>query len=164
MNAKDFRNEIDIKKPRYLTKYTPMMEAISDKGSAKGGDYMQFGALYQTYMYAFMIGYKLGDCITIVGCGESKDFAPILNWKPNPMVDYILAMILNEPSEKLGFNWIDLDNMTDEEQSAVAINIVRRIEGYANTGLNYLQNKYDNDKDMFRDPFVFVSILRDLGL
>lgn len=162
MNARDFRNEIEVKKPRYLTKYTPMMEAISDKGSAKGGDYMQFGALYQTYMYAIMIGYKLGDCVTIIGSGESKDFAPISNWKPNPMVDYILAMILNEPYEKLGFDWIDLDNMSDDEQKAVATNIVRRIEGYANTGLNYLQNKYDNEKDMFRDPFVFVSILRDL--
>lgn len=162
MIAKEFRGELELKRPRYLTKYAPMMEAISNKMTSSGGDYIQFGALYQTFMYAFMIGYKLGDCMTITGAGESKDFAPISNWKPNPLVDYILAMILNEPAEKLGFEWIDLDSMNDEELKGVVTTIVRRIEGYANTGLNYLQDKFDNQKEEFRDPFVFVNLLRGI--
>ncbi len=162
MIAKDFRIEIELKRPRYLTKYMPMMEAISKKGTIKGGDYIQFGQFYQTYMYAFMIGYKLGECNIISGLGEQTDFFPIGGWKPSPLVDYILAMILNESHEKLGFDWIKMDTMTEDELKNAASTIARRIEGYANTGLNYLQDKFDNQKEEFRDPFVFVNIMRNI--
>ncbi|MFI3297374.1 MAG: hypothetical protein R3Y59_07070 [bacterium] len=36
--------------------------------------------------------------------------------------------------------------MSDDEHISVVTNVVRRIEGYAKIGLNYLQNKYDNEK------------------
>ena len=34
MNSQEFRQEIDIKRPRYLAKYYPLMETISNKGYA----------------------------------------------------------------------------------------------------------------------------------
>ena len=40
--------------------------------------------------------------------------------------------------------------------------IITRIEGYANAGLEHLQTLYNTKKEMFRDPFVFVNILRDI--
>ena len=141
MNSQEFRQEIEIKKPRYLAKYFELMETISNKGSTSGGDYIKFGPFYQTYMYAFMIGYHLGDCNQITS-GETKDFAPLSHWKPNEMVEYILMLILSESDEKLGFSWDDLENMNEDESKAAVTTIIRRIEGYANTGLNYIQNMF----------------------
>jgi hypothetical protein len=162
MNSQELRQEIDIKRPKYLAKYFPLMEAISDKGSSTGGDYIKFGPFFQTYMYAFMIGYHLGECRTIVGAGETKDFAPLNHWKPNELVDYILMLILSEPEEKIGFTWEALEDMSDEECKAAVGTIIRRIEGYANTGLNYIQDKFNNEKDEFRSPNVFINILREV--
>ena len=31
MNSEQFRKEIEIKRPKYLTRYKPLMEAISEK-------------------------------------------------------------------------------------------------------------------------------------
>lgn len=40
--------------------------------------------------------------------------------------------------------------------------LVREMEEYANTGLIYLQNKWNNENLLFTSPFVFVNILQDL--
>lgn len=162
MNSQEFRQEIDIKRPRYLAKYYPLMETISNKGTTGGGDYIKFGPFFQTYMFAFMIGYHLGECNQIAGAGETKDFAPLNHWKPSEMVDYILMLILSESEDKLGFSWEDLESMNDDECKAAVSTIVRRIEGYANTGLNYIQDKFNNEKDEFRSPQVFINFLREV--
>lgn len=162
MNSQDFRQEIEIKKPKYLEKYAPLMDAISNKGTTGGGDYIKFGPFFQTYMYAFMIGYQLGECAPITGLGASRDFAPINHWKPSDLVDYILMLLLTETEEKLGFSWAQLEDMSDEECKATASSIIRRMEGYANTGLNYIQDKFDNAKEEFRSPYVFINLLREV--
>lgn len=51
---------------------------------------------------------------------------------------------------------------TDEECRGAISSIIQRIEGYANTGLNYIQHKFEEEKDEFRSPIVFVNLLRDL--
>ena len=162
MNSQEFRQEIDIKRPKYLEKYLPLMEAISNKGAVGGGDYIKFGPFFQTYMYAFMIGYHLGECNFISGTGETRDFAPINHWKPAELADYIIMLILSESDEKLGFSWERFEDMNEEESKAAVAMIIRRIEGYANTGLNYIQNKFNNEKDEFRSPNVFINLLREV--
>lgn len=71
-------------------------------------------------------------------------------------------LILSEPEEKIGFTWEALEDMSDEECKAAVGTIIRRIEGYANTGLNYIQDKFNNEKDEFRSPNVFINILREV--
>lgn len=163
MNSKDLRQEIEIKRPRYLAKYKPLLEAISNKGTSGGGDYVRFGPFYQTFMYAFMIGYRKGDCVPIFeGSDKSETFADISHWRPSAMIDYVLMLILTESKEKLGFSWIELEAMKEEEGKDAVKKMITRIEGYANAGLDYLQTLYDTKKEMFRDPFVFVNILKDI--
>lgn len=162
MNSQEFRQEIDIKKPKYLAKYFELMETISNKGALGGGDYIKFGPFFQTYMYAFMIGYHIGECNIITGAGETKDFAPISYWKPSELADYIIMLVLSEPDEKLGFSWNELEDMSDERCKEAVSTIIRRIEGYANTGLNYIQNKFNTEKDEFRSPHVFLNLLREV--
>ena len=36
------------------------------------------------------------------------------------------------------------------------------MEGYANSGLNYIQDKFDNAKEEFRSPYVFINLLREI--
>lgn len=163
MNSHEFRQEIESRKPRYLAIYQSFIETISIKGSKNGGDYIKFGAYYQTYMYAFMIGYKMGQCTPIAGGGETKDFAPIVNWKPIDLVNYILMLIFSEDRDKIGFSWIELEDMSDEECKSSITTIVRRIEGYANTGFEYLYKRFTESKNEFSDPFVYTNILRELS-
>ena len=162
MNSEQFRKEIEIKRPKYLTRYKPLMEAISEKGKVGGGDYIKFGPFFQTYMYAFMIGFRRKECIPLSETSEKTDFADISHWKPIEMVDYILMLVLSEPSEKLCFTWADLETMDDDHCKLAVSSIISRIEGYANAGLNYIQSKYINNKEEFRDPFVFVNMLKDI--
>lgn len=70
MNSIQFRKEIEIKRPKYLVKYKPLMEAISEKGKVGGGDYIKFGPFFQTYMYAFMIGFKRKEFLPLSETGE----------------------------------------------------------------------------------------------
>ena len=57
MNHQDLRDAIFIRKPKYNIKFKPLMERISTKGDTSGkGDFSTFGAFYQTFMYAFIIG------------------------------------------------------------------------------------------------------------
>lgn len=164
MNHQELRDAISIRKPRYDAKFKSLMERISTKGDASGkGDFSAFGAFYQTFMYAYIIGLRL-DKKTPLGNVDKLDFAPIGNWKPAPIRDFILITLLNrcERFENFEWNWISLENGAEEQIQAFVTTFVREMESYANTGLIYLQDKWDNENILFTSPFVFADILADL--
>ena len=164
MNHQDLRDAIFIRKPKYNIKFKPLMERISTKGDTSGkGDFSTFGAFYQTFMYAFIIGLRLGKK-TPLAAGEGVDFAPISNWKPAPLRDFIIITLLNrtEKFDNYQWEWLSLENGSEEHVGNFVTMLVREMEAYANTGLIYLQDKWDNEKILFTSPFVFVDILQDL--
>lgn len=164
MNHQELRDMICSRKPKYDSNFKPLMEAISTKGDASGdGDFSTFGAFYQTFMYAYIIGLRLGKK-TFLDCSDKNDFAPIGNWKPTPIRDFILITLLNrsETFDSDAWNWISLENGSEEHISMFATMLVREMEAYANTGLIYLQDKWDNEKVRFNSPFVFVELLQEL--
>lgn len=165
MNHQELRDIICSRKPRYNAEFKPLMERISTKGDASGkGDFSTFGAFYQTFMYAYIIGLRLGKK-TPLECAEKMDFAPIGNWKPTPIRDFILISMLNrsESFESGSWNWLGLENGAEENIQLFVTMLVREMEAYANTGLIYLQDKWDNENLLFTSPFVFVNILQDLS-
>ena len=164
MNHQDLRDAISIRKPRYDARFKALMERISTKGDATGkGDFSSFGAFYQTFMYAYIIGLRLGKK-TPLPTTEKSDFAPIGNWKPSPIKDFILITLLNRSEKFEGFqwDWISLDNATEDQIQIFVSMLVRDMEAYANTGLQYLQDKWDNENLLFTSPFVFAEILEGL--
>ena len=164
MNHQELRDIICSRKPRYNTDFKPLMERISVKGDTSGkGDFSTFGAFYQTFMYAYIIGLRLGEK-TPLDCPDKTDFAPIGNWKPTQIRDFILISLLNrsESFENASWNWLGLENGAEEHIQLFVTMLVREMESYANTGLIYLQNKWDNENFLFTSPFVFVNILQDL--
>ncbi len=162
MDGSQLRDLIGQKRPRYKEQYKPLIESISKKGDSSGkGDFSSFGAFYQTYMYAFIIGYKLGKQNFILQNEKSNDFFVFSQWSPIAIRDYIVMLLLNK-SEDFGFKWIELEDASSETIEIFVAEFIRQMEGYANAGFEYLQNKWDNENMMFRNPFVFVKILEEL--
>ncbi|NMA23818.1 MAG: hypothetical protein GX938_09975, partial [Spirochaetales bacterium] len=83
MDGSQLRDLIGQKRPRYKEQYRLLIDSISKKGDASGkGDFSSFGAYYQTYMYAFIIGYKLGKQNFILQNEKSNDFFVFSQWSP----------------------------------------------------------------------------------
>jgi hypothetical protein len=163
MDGSQLRDLIGQKRPRYKEQYKPLIESISKKGDSSGkGDFSSFGAFYQTYMYAFIIGYKLGKQNFIQQSEKHNEFFIFSQWNPIPIRDYIVMLLLNK-SEDFGFRWIELEDANSEVIEIFVAEFIRQMEGYANAGFEYLQNKWDNENMIFRNPFVFVKLLEELN-
>lgn len=162
MTYRDFSDRIGDLRPHYSEKYRPLLEKISNKGEKLGvGNIAQFGAFYQTFMYACIIGVRLGSPKYLERGEPSVEFAPINKWKPNKVRDFVVMLMFNR-SQNFNFDWIDLENASDEIITSFISNLNKEMEGYANRGLEYLQNKWDNEKVVFNSPQVFVNILMEL--
>lgn len=162
MNSAQFKNKIDDLRPNYSDKYRSMIDMISNKQEKLGkGNIAQFGAYYQTFMYACIMGLRLGEPKYFEPQEKTSEFAPMFKWKPIPIRDYIIMMILNR-SENFGYNWIDLENANEETIAKFLRAFEKEIEGYANRGFEYLAEKWEKERIMFSSPTVFVELLRDL--
>jgi len=162
MDGSQLRDLIGQKRPRYKEQYRALIDSISKKGDASGkGDFSSFGAFYQTYMYAFILGYKLGKQNFIQANEKTDNFFVFSQWSPISIRDYIVMLLLNK-SEDFGFKWIELENASSEAIEVFVSEFIRQMEGYANAGFEYLQNKWDNENMKFRNPFVFVNILNEI--
>ena len=162
MDGSQLRDLIGQKRPRYKEQYRALIDSISKKGDTSGkGDFSSFGAFYQTYMYAFIIGYKLGKQNFIQSNEKTNDFFVFSQWSPTSIRDYIIMLLLNK-SDEFGFKWIELENASEDAINDFVTELIRQMEGYANAGFEYLQNKWDNENMKFRNPFVFVNLLEEL--
>ncbi|MDR2147215.1 MAG: hypothetical protein LBE91_12220 [Tannerella sp.] len=164
MDSSQLRDLIGQKRLRYKVQYRSLMETISKKGDTSGkGDFSSFGAFYQTFMYAYFLGYRLKKCHYIQPNEPTSDFIASFDLiKPVAIRDFMIMLILNE-SEKFDFKWFELENANEERIEIFIAEFFRRMEGYANAGFEYLQNKWDNENMKFRNPFVFVNFLEELN-
>lgn len=163
MNSAELRNKIDGLRPHYSDRYRAMIEAISHKGERTGiGNIAQFGAFYQSFMYACIIGIRLGKPTYLEPKEASLEFAEMSKWKPMPIRDFVIMAMLNR-TESFDYTWMQLENASEEMVNAFLRALQREMEGYANTGFAYLQQKWDTERVMFSNPTVFVDILKDLN-
>ncbi|WP_455536854.1 hypothetical protein [Prevotella koreensis] len=162
MNSSKLEEKILDLRPHYSDKYRSMIEAISNKGEKTGtGDIAQFGAFYQTFMYACIIGVRLGAPKYFDVQEATTEFAVMYKWKPTQIRDYIIMMMLNR-SGSFGYEWIDLENADDETITKFLRALENEIEGYANAGFDYLYKKWEEERISFSSPTVFVDILQEL--
>ena len=162
MNSSKLEEKILDLRPHYSDKYRAMIEAISNKGEKTGtGNIAQFGAFYQTFMYACIIGVRLGRPKYFEAQETTTEFAVMYKWKPTQIRDYIIMMMLNR-SGSFGYDWIDLENADDETIAKFLRALENEIEGYANAGFDYLYKKWQVVRISFSSSTVFVDILQDL--
>ena len=162
MDSSKFKDKILDLRPRYSDKYRSMIETISNKQERSGtGNVAQFGAFYQTFMYACIVGMRLGRPLYFENNEKSTDFVPLNNWKPTQIRDFIVMMLFNRSAD-FGYNWITLENANDETIGSFLRAFQREMEGYANRGFEYIRKKWDNERVLFEAPTVFVDILKEL--
>ena len=164
MNSAVLKSKISDLRPNYSDKYRSMIEAISNKQERIGkGNIAQFGPYFQTFMYACVIGLRLGNPKYFEPEEKTWEFAPLFRWKPEPIKDYIIMMLLNR-SESYEYNWIDLENADDETITKFLRAFVHEMEGYANRGFEYIYEKWEKERVMFSSPTIFVELLKSLDI
>lgn len=168
MNSQDFRTQILMKKPRYAKSRIPLIEVLANKGQSKS-EYAQFGPVYELFIYAFVLGLKRKSFLPLPGNNLTKDFVEIAKWKGGgSLVDFLLMVVLTHTDE-LGFTWNELEEMEDKDLDRAIGQIIYFFEGYANGGLEYLQELY-NSNQLINSPYLFVDLLaenstfREIGL
>ena len=163
MNSSTFREKIMDLRPHYSDQYRSMIDAISNKLEKTGkGNIAQFGAYYQTYMYACIIGMRLGNPKYLEANEKSWEFALMNKWKPTQIRDYVIMMLFNR-SNDYGYDWMDLEDANDEVIASFLRAFEREMEGYANRGLEHINNIWVNQRVRFESPTIFVEILQELG-
>jgi hypothetical protein len=159
MNSEVFKNLISKRRPKYAKSRIPVIEAFANKGKSKS-EYSQFGPIYELYIYAFVIGLKKKIQLPLPKGNMTKDFLEIGKWKGgSSLVDFLLMTIFTH-SEEIGFKWNELEDMEEPELNKVVDNIITFIESYANGGLEYLQQEY-NDNNLLNSPYLFVDLLAE---
>lgn len=162
MNSSTFREKILDLRPHYSDQYRSMIDAISNKLEKTGkGNIAQFGAYYQTYMYACIIGMRLGTPKYLEANEKSWEFALMQKWKPTQIRDYVIMMLFNR-SKDYGYDWMDLEDANEETISAFLRTFEREMEGYANKGLEHINSIWVNQRVRFESPTIFVEILQEL--
>ncbi len=160
MNSREFSTRIDDLRPVYDEKYRELIEKLSQKGDTTGkGNVSTFGAFYQTYMYAYLIGIRLGEKSPLNGKGI--EFAPIGKWKPVQLKDFVLVTLFNRAND-MEFSWHELETSQPDKVDQILKKLQKELESYANRGLEYIQNKYNTEKLRFEDPNVFMLLLKEI--
>ncbi|QTY26352.1 hypothetical protein [Flavobacterium sp. CS20] len=159
MTAQEFKSAILMKRPRYANSKIPVIEAFANKGQSKS-EYSQFGPIYELYIYAFRLGLKKGLRLPLPPRNSTRDFVEIGKWKrDSSLVDFLLMIVFSH-SEEIDFDWNDLEDMDEKELNQVVSNIVEFIESYANGGLQYLQEEWEND-NLINSSYLFVDLMND---
>ena len=159
MNSEAFKNLITKRRPKYAKSRIPVIDAFANKGKSKS-EYSQFGPIYELYIYAFVIGLKKKIQLPLPKGNMTKDFLEIGKWKGgSSLVDFLLMTIFTH-CEEIGFKWNELEDMEEPELNKVVDDIITFIESYANGGLEYLQQEY-NDNNLLNSPYLFVDLLAE---
>jgi hypothetical protein len=159
MTAQEFKSALLMKRPRYANSKTPVIEAFANKGQSKS-EYSQFGPIYELYIYAFRLGLKKGLRLPLPPRNSTKDFVEIGKWKrDSSLVDFLLMIVFSH-SEEIGFDWNELEDIEDKELNKVISDIIDFMESYANGGLQYLQEEWEND-NLINSSYLFVDLMND---
>lgn len=157
MNSQDFRSALMIKRPRYAKSLIPVFETFANKGNQKS-EYNQFGPLYELYIFAFTLGLKKKLELPLPPRTSTTDFVEIGKWKrDSKLVDFLLMLVFSHCDE-IGFTWNELEEMDDGKLNETVSNIISFIERYANGGLVFLKNEWEQD-NLLNSHYLFVDFL-----
>lgn len=161
MDSQEFKNRIFSKRPRYANIYKDLIASLANKGNRKT-EFIQFGPIYQIFIYAFYIGVHRNEQITLPSRESTTDFLELGKWKPDSIVHFILLTLFSNNNELGISSWNDLEDMEENDIDSFIRTLIKRIEEYANAGFAYLQNRFDEDRNVFNEPYVFADLLKDV--
>jgi len=159
MTSQEFKDAILIKSPRFALSHEPLFKALANKGESKG-QFSQFGPQYELYIYAFFIGLHVNSRVELPPRTQTTDFVKMNMWKRGNIINYLLFIVFSN-SDEIGFKWAELEQMSEKQLDEVIKKIITFIEEYANGGLIYLKNKYDQD-ELSNSQYLFIDLLDDI--
>ena len=161
MDSQEFKNRIFSKRPRYANIYKDLIASLANKGNRKT-EYIQFGPIYQIYIYAFFIGIHRNERVSLPSRESTTDFLELGKWKPDSLVYFILMTLFSRDSELGISTWNELEDMEETDIDLFVRTLIKTIEEYANAGFSYLQSRFDEDRNVFNETYVFADILKDV--
>lgn len=165
MNGHEWLNYLKDRRPNYSLSRVRLIERFANKGKSKS-DYVQFGPIYQLFMYAVMLGFHRKERIPLPASpSERTEFISIDRWQPEGLVHYLLMLLLAEKStqDEIGLDYMAMEDQEDDEIKDKFKHLVRIMEEYANGGFGILSDRFDSNPDFFIDPFAFPSLLKELA-
>jgi Holliday junction resolvase len=81
-------------------------------------------------------------------------------WKRGNIINYLLFIVFSN-SDEIGFEWHELEHMSEKQLEEVIKSVITFIEEYANGGLIYLKNKYDQD-ELSNSQYLFIDLLDEI--
>ncbi len=161
MDSQELKSRIFSKRPRYANIYKELIASLANKGNQKT-EYIQFGPIYQIYIYAFYIGFHRNETIALPSRESTTDFLEIGKWKPDSLVSFILMTILSNAENLNISSWNELEDMEEQDIDSFVRKIISTVEEYANAGFSHLQAQFEEDRNRFNETYVFADILKDL--
>ena len=161
MDSQEFKNRIFSKRPRYANIYRDLIASLANKGNRKT-EYIQFGPIYQIYIYAFFIGIHRNERVSLPSRESTTDFLELGKWKPDSLVYFILMTLFSRDSELGISTWNELEDMEETDIDLFVRTLIKTIEEFANAGFSYLQSRFDEDRNVFNETYVFADILKDV--
>lgn len=165
MNGSEWLTHIRKRRPQYALNRSKLIERFANKGASKS-DFVQFGPIYQLYMYAFMLGFHKRLRIPLPSSpSERKDFLEIGKWQPEGLVNYILMLLLSQSTirEELGLNFKLMESLQNDEVKEKFNSLIKVMEEFANGGFSLLQEKFDLDPYFFNNSFAFPAFLKEIS-
>lgn len=159
MTSQEFKDAILIKSPRFALSHEPLFKALANKGESKG-QFSQFGPQYELYIYAFFIGIHTNSRVELPPRTQTTDFVKMNMWKRGNIINYLLFIVFSK-SDEIAFDWSELEHMSEKQLEEIIKKIIIFIEEYANGGLIYLKNKYDQD-ELSNSQYLFIDLLNDI--
>lgn len=114
----------------------------------------------QLFLAAFMVGIHLNRCTPITIGNKTSDIYPLLLWNSREQRDIVYYLLLKRsPEWNNPFSWSEIENADDTLFMAFKQEFNKMMNGYANAGFEYINQKHKEDPTFFNQPFALVDLL-----
>lgn len=145
--------------PSYLAEFEEFIKIHSQfGGGSKDDKFVQgraFSNVYELYIYSYFIGLYNNLKLDVLMEDKTKTFWEIENWKPRELVKYMISCAIASSD----FDMLFIENCEDDEITSEVSKLKSHIESYANGGLRFLRQKFDDDPELIDDEMFFITLL-----
>lgn len=159
--------EIQSKRPRVIEQYKDELHGPLSNFGLKKKKYSAFGAFYELYLYAFVIGLHENKRFDIKGSGvKTGHFNAISEWtkdKRDILLKFLMVLLsMDNIREEIKFDFpsLEMEDLDEGELKKRISNLVNIFEQFANGGLEILHKKYNNSPDDF-EHFSSLKLIFD---
>lgn len=152
------------KEPRYPNRFRNLIDKLSRKRAfdtsvgteeEKFAQGKIFANFYECFLYATILGIRLGYRAPFDRNTEGTKFLNVEGWRPRPLVEYVFMSLLALSDIQL----IDLEEMDEQQTDQKASELVKLMEEYAHGGFDFMQSRLIDEPHLFENPYGAVGLL-----